>query len=708
MNDHRMNDHAAAKHTAGQLAETHRVENVPPPFEDYDSWLGDAALREAVRAFGGGWGEAGLAAFGVECGSAERIAWGFQANQNLPRLRTHDRFGHRVDEVDYHPAYHQLMTVAKSNHLHALPWVEPKPGAHVVRAALLYLQTQVEAGHGCPVVMTFACVPTLHKQPDIAADWLPKITNAIYDPRNLVHTRKDGLTIGMAMTEKQGGSDVRANSTRAFPLGAGGPGAAYELVGHKFFVSAPMSDGFLMLAYSEGGLSCFLVPRWRPDGSKNPIQINQLKDKMGNVSNASCETELRGALGWMIGAEGRGVANILEMVALTRFDCAVASAAGMRQAAAQALHHCRHRSAFGARLVDQPLMQNVLADLALEAEAATWLGLRLAQALDRSADDEGEALLLRLGTAVGKYWNCKRAPGHAYEAMECIGGSGVMETTMMPRLYREARSTRSGRAAATCSAWTCCAPSARRPRAWRLSCRRSAGPPARTPCGRAAEVAPGAGAGRGLAALPGARLRRAHGAGLAGLPADPRGQRRRQRRFLRGAAGRRQWRPLRLPARRHRLPGGNRAQPAGGGGRGLRCGAAPAGSERCMIRVRIAAMPGRSKSNIRTLAAPHGERPGIRARTTTPTCSAASASTAAPSNGARPPSARAAPSRKPPGRLAAEGGQLHRPDHPGRRRHAGPRAAPVPEGQAAGARGPARRPGDGRPGPDHRRGLRLP
>ena len=433
-----MNDHMAGKHTAGQLAETHRVENVPPPLEDYDSWRTDGALREAVRTFGGEWGEARLAAFGVECGSAERITWGFQANENPPRLRTHDRFGHRVDEVDYHPAYHQLMNVARANHLHALPWVEPRPGAHVVRAALLYLQTQVEAGHGCPVVMTFACVPTLNKQPDIAAQWLPKITNGVYDPRNLVHTRKDGLTIGMAMTEKQGGSDVRANSTRAFPLGPGGPGAAYELVGHKFFVSAPMSDGFLMLAYAEQGLSCFLVPRWRPDGSKNPIQINQLKDKMGNVSNASCETELRGALGWMIGAEGRGVANILEMVALTRFDCAVASAAGMRQAAAQALHHCRHRSAFGARLLDQPLMQNVLADLALEAEAATWLGLRLAQALDRSADDEGEALLLRLGTAVGKYWNCKRAPGHAYEAMECIGGSGVMETTLMPRLYREA------------------------------------------------------------------------------------------------------------------------------------------------------------------------------------------------------------------------------------------------------------------------------
>jgi len=420
------------------LAETHRVENVPPPLENCNFWQEDAALRDAVQVFGGQWGEARLQEFGAACGSAERLEWGRQANENPPKLLTHDRYGHRIDEVEYHPAYHRLMAVAREQRLHSLPWVEATPGAHVLRAAQLYLQTQVEAGHGCPVVMTFACVPTLNKQPEIAARWLPKITNPVYDPSNRVDHEKEGLTIGMAMTEKQGGSDVRANSTRAYAVGGGGPGELYELVGHKFFVSAPMSDGFLMLAYTDRGLSCFLVPRWRPDGSKNPIQINQLKQKMGNVSNASCETELRGALGWMIGEEGRGVANILEMVALTRFDCAVASAAGMRQAAVQALHHCQHRSAFGARLKDQPLMQNVLADLALEAEAATWLGLRLAHALDRASGDEREGLLLRIGTAVGKYWNCKRAPGHAYEAMECIGGSGVMETTLMPRLYREA------------------------------------------------------------------------------------------------------------------------------------------------------------------------------------------------------------------------------------------------------------------------------
>lgn len=433
-----MNDVAGAKRAQKWLAETHRVENVPPPLVDYDAWQQDLALRDAVQRFGGDWGGTRLAAFGLASGSAERIELGRLANENPPRLNTHDRYGHRVDEVEYHPAYHALMTVAREQQLHALPWVERRAGAHVVRAAQLYLQSQVEAGHGCPVVMTFACVPTLEKQSDLAAAWLPRVTNDVYDPRNLSHDDKTGLSVGMAMTEKQGGSDVRSNSTRAYPLAGGGPGSLYELVGHKFFVSAPMSDGFLMLAYAEGGLSCFLVPRWRPDGSKNPIQINQLKRKMGNVSNASCETELRGALGWMVGAEGRGVANILEMVALTRFDCAVAAAAGMRQAVAQAMHHCQYRRAFGARLVDQPLMRNVLADLALEAEAATWLGLRLAHALDRSAEDESEALLLRIGTAVGKYWNCKRVPGHAYEAMECIGGSGVMETTVMPRLYREA------------------------------------------------------------------------------------------------------------------------------------------------------------------------------------------------------------------------------------------------------------------------------
>jgi len=330
------------------------------------------------------------------------------------------------------------MRQAMAHGLHATPWTETGEGQHVKRAALSYLHTQVEAGHGCPITMTFACYPTLAKQPEIAAEWFPKIHNHNYDPANKVFSEKSGLTIGMAMTEKQGGSDVRTNTTVAHAIGEKGPGQLYELVGHKFFVSAPMSDGFLMLAHSDQGLSCFLVPRWRPDGSKNPIQINQLKDKMGNVSNASCETELRGALGWMIGEEGRGIRNIIEMVALTRFDCMIGSSAGMRQAVVQAIHHCRHRAAFGKTLIDQPLMQNVLADLAIESEAALALSLRMARALDQSPSSEAERLLVRIGTAVGKYWICKRTPAHAYEAMECIGGSGVMETTAMPRLYREA------------------------------------------------------------------------------------------------------------------------------------------------------------------------------------------------------------------------------------------------------------------------------
>ena len=421
---------------ARALAETHQVENMPPELTPLNLFDADQALREAVaREQATPWlGE--IRDLGALAGTAEYQALGHEANYNRPRFRTHNRYGQRVDEVTFHPAYHQLMKEALTRGLHALPWRTPMPGAHVARAALNYLQTQVEAGHGCPVTMTFACVPTLRHQPELADAWLPRITALGYDPRNVPYTEKSCLTIGMAMTEKQGGSDVRANSTRAYPVGTGGPGQAYELVGHKYFVSAPMSDAFLMLAYSPGGLSCFLVPRWRPDGTRNPIQIQQLKDKMGNASNASSETELRGALGWMVGEEGRGVRTIIEMVSLTRFDCMIGSSAGMRQAVVQAIHHCTHRKAFGDYLVNQPLMQNVLADLAIEQEAALALSFRLARSLDHQ-DDERERLFMRLATAVGKYWICKRTPQHAYEAMECIGGSGVMEDCIMPRLFRE-------------------------------------------------------------------------------------------------------------------------------------------------------------------------------------------------------------------------------------------------------------------------------
>ena len=418
------------------LADTHQVENVSCELADYNMYAQDTALREAVQREGAAWADADLLRFGQLTGSAEYLEQGHLANKHQPELETHDRFGNRIDLVKFHPAYHRFMGTAIEHGLHSSPWTNPRAGAHVARAAGNYLQTQVEAGHGCPITMTFAAIPALRLQPDLAALWEPKITARVYDPRNVPVEQKAGVTIGMAMTEKQGGSDVQANSTRAYPVGQGGPGQAYELVGHKYFVSAPMCDAFLVLAHTDKGLSCFLLPRWRPDGTKNPLQVLRLKKKMGNASNASSETELRGALAWMVGEEGRGVRNIIEMVAMTRFDCMVGSSAGMRMALSQALHHCAHRSAFGARLNQQPLMQNVLADLALESEAAMTLSMRVARALDHR-DNRHEDLLVRLVTAVGKYWICKRTPGHAYEAMECIGGSGVMEDSMFPRLFRE-------------------------------------------------------------------------------------------------------------------------------------------------------------------------------------------------------------------------------------------------------------------------------
>ncbi|MCL4745946.1 MAG: isovaleryl-CoA dehydrogenase [Burkholderiaceae bacterium] len=419
------------------LADTHEVVNVSRELAGYNAYLEDAALREAVVREGAGWANDALAAFGALTGSAAYIEQGVLANANLPELDTHDRFGNRVDLVRYHPAYHALMKTAIEHGLHSSPWTDPKPGAHVARAAHCYLHTQVDAGHGCPITMTFAAVPSLRTTPELARQWESRVTSRVYDPRNLPDSRKRGLTVGMAMTEKQGGSDVRANTTRAHTVGTAGSGQPYELVGHKYFVSAPMCDAFLVLAQAAQGLSCFLLPRWRPDGTKNALQVLRLKRKMGNVSNASSETELRGALAWMVGEPGRGVATIIEMVAMTRFDCMVGSAAGQRAAVAQALHHCAIRSAFGKVLNEQPLMRNVLADLVLENEGALALSMRVARALDRRSDAH-EDLLVRLLTAVGKYWICKRTPDHAYEAMECIGGSGVMEDGPLARLYRDA------------------------------------------------------------------------------------------------------------------------------------------------------------------------------------------------------------------------------------------------------------------------------
>ncbi|MDD2977029.1 isovaleryl-CoA dehydrogenase [Aquabacterium sp.] len=419
------------------LDQTHEVINVSSELAGYNMYTQDAALREAVQREGAAWAQADLTRFGQLTGSADYLELGALANRYPPELDTHDRFGHRVDLVRFHPAYHTLMKTAIEEGIHASPWTDPQPGAHVARAAKFYLQAQVEAGHGCPITMTFAAVPSLLTTPALAQQWVPKITASVYDPRNVPDAAKQGLTIGMAMTEKQGGSDVRANTTRAYPVGASGPGEAYELVGHKFFVSAPMCDAFLVLAQAPGGLSCFLLPRWRPDGSKNPLQVLRLKRKMGNVSNASSETELRGALAWMVGEEGRGVRTIIEMVSMTRFDCMIGSSAGQRAVVSQALHHCSLRSAFGTVLNQQPLMQNVLADLVLESEGSLALTMRMARAMDQRATDPHEDQLARLLTAVGKYWICKRTPQHAYEAMECIGGSGVMEDSPFPRLFRE-------------------------------------------------------------------------------------------------------------------------------------------------------------------------------------------------------------------------------------------------------------------------------
>jgi putative acyl-CoA dehydrogenase len=418
------------------LASTHEVFNVSRELADYNLYLHDRALTEAVAREGAAWAHDDLAVFGELIGTAQHLELGALANKHPPELDTHDRFGHRVDLVKFHPAYHALMQTSIEHGLHASPWTDPREGAHVARAARFYMHSQVEAGHGCPITMTFASIPSLRTTPALAQWWEPRITSRRYDPRNVPHMDKAGLTIGMAMTEKQGGSDVRANTTQAHPIGVEGAAEAYELVGHKYFVSAPMCDAFLVLAQTPAGLSCFLMPRWRPDGSKNALQVLRLKRKMGNVSNASSETELRGALAWMVGEPGRGVRTIIEMVSMTRFDCMIGSSAGQRAAVAQALHHCSIRRVFGTVLDQQPLMRNVLADLALESEGSLALTMRLARAMDHR-DDPHEDLIARLCTAVGKYWICKRTPQHAYEAMECIGGSGVMEDSPFPRLFRE-------------------------------------------------------------------------------------------------------------------------------------------------------------------------------------------------------------------------------------------------------------------------------
>ena len=413
--------------------QTHVVDNQPPEFAPRDLWATDIALREAVLRESDDSHVARLAAYGALAGD-ELYRLGFDAHRDKPRLRTHDRFGHRIDTVEFHPNYHRLMAAAIEHGVAGLSWSEPEPGTHVARAALSYLHHQIEPGTSCPLTMTHAAVPVLRRAPALA-DWADKAAAGRYDARDVPIADKTGVTIGMGMTEKQGGSDVRANATIATPLSLDNE---YTLVGHKWFFSAPMSDGFLVLAQAPAGLSCFLLPRRLPDGSKNAFQLMRLKDKLGDWSNASSEVEFAGAWAHRIGDEGRGIATILEMVMLTRLDCMLGSSAEMRMALAQALHHASHRRAFGALLIDQPLMRNVLADLAIESEAALALSMRVARAVDAAPRDSREAALARVATAIGKYWICKRASPFVNEAQECLGGAGYVEESMLPRLYRQA------------------------------------------------------------------------------------------------------------------------------------------------------------------------------------------------------------------------------------------------------------------------------
>jgi putative acyl-CoA dehydrogenase len=416
---------------------THVVENQPPPLENYNLFASDRALTEAIARHAPDAATGEIAALGELAGRPNVIALGFEANEHPPELRTHDRFGNRIDEVRFHPAWHVLLRHAASAGLHGTPWQDAQPFAHLRRAAKFYVWGQVESGHGCPISMTYAAVPVLREQPELA-QWLPPLMHPDYDPRLIPIAQKASALCGMGMTEKQGGSDVRANTTRAEPAGARGPGREYRLKGHKWFCSAPMSDGFLVLAQAAQGLSCFLVPRVIPDGTRNAFTIARLKDKLGNRSNASAEVEFDATAGWLIGDEGEGLQRIVEMVNYTRLDCTIGSAALMRAALVAAIHHATYRRTFGKTLIEHPLMQNVLADLALESEAAMVLFVRVARAIDDCARDERAAALRRIGTALGKYYVCKRAPVVVGEALECLGGNGYVEESVLPRLYREA------------------------------------------------------------------------------------------------------------------------------------------------------------------------------------------------------------------------------------------------------------------------------
>lgn len=411
---------------------THDVTNQPPPFEGVNLFESDTALKDAVTKNRGGQHKTALTKFGKQCGSEEAIDWARHANKNPPQLKSFDRYGHRLDEVEFHPAYHSLMTLGLDAGIASHQWLGTDAG-HLRHSALMFMLGQTDGGVCCPMSMTYAATAALQNEPSLFDEWSPRLNACAYDPRFMPAADKKAVTMGMAMTEKQGGSDIRANETKAKSIGA----TEYELFGHKWFCSAPMCDAFLTLAVADGGITCFLVPRWRPDGSRNAFHIMRLKDKLGDRSNASSEIEYHGAYARRVGDEGRGVRTIIDMVQYTRLDCVVGSAGGMRAGLAQALWHTSHRTAFQKKLIDQPAMTMVLADLTLESEAATALGFRLARGFDDASNNETEAAFIRLATPIAKYWICKRQTGHTYEALECLGGAGFVEEGVMPRLFRQ-------------------------------------------------------------------------------------------------------------------------------------------------------------------------------------------------------------------------------------------------------------------------------
>lgn len=413
------------------------VQNQPSPFEDFNLYESDGVFVNFSRQLLNAEQLAELKHYGNTLGRADMIRAGRTANINIPQLHRFDRFGHRIDEVEYHPAYHQLMGISLAAGGHSEPWESETGGRYACRAAKMYLKHQVEQGTSCPATMTFAAIPSLKLQPNVAKAWLPGLLSREYDPRSIAPSEKTGLLFGMAMTERQGGSDVRANATKAEPDGSGGPGGSYRISGHKWFCSAPMSDAFLTLAQAPGGLSCFVVPRILPDGTHNALYFQRLKDKLGNRSNASSEVEFRGAHGVLLNEEGRGVATIIEMVRHTRLDCVIGAAALIRRCSAEALHHTRQRYAFSKRLIDQPLMKNVLADMCIESEAAAVSALELSALFEQATTNDDTARLARLATSIIKYWSTQRETVVAREALECTGGNGYIEDSPMPQLFRE-------------------------------------------------------------------------------------------------------------------------------------------------------------------------------------------------------------------------------------------------------------------------------